>query len=138
MTTINRVPPPIASVKTDDPNTARWKSTPRPDRPIHLIAMGYTRLRYTSHGYARYTAYYWDLRGRQRSAGTFARQRDANRTWRRAEAQITADPWTTMLISGSYSGTPESSNGPGARGADQRYWSAVPHRRSVIRVRLVQ
>lgn len=50
--------------------------------------MGYTRLRYKSCGDARYTAYYWDLRGRQRSAGTFARQRDAERAWRRAEAQI--------------------------------------------------
>ncbi|MEV0056174.1 hypothetical protein AB0H34_37520 [Saccharopolyspora shandongensis] len=50
--------------------------------------MGYTRLRYTIYGGPRYTAYYWDLRGRQRSAGTFARQRDAERAWRRAEAQI--------------------------------------------------
>ncbi|MFI0468319.1 hypothetical protein ACH347_29910 [Saccharopolyspora sp. 5N102] len=37
--------------------------------------MGYTRLRYTSQGDARYTAYYWDLRGRQCSADTFTRQR---------------------------------------------------------------
>jgi hypothetical protein len=56
--------------------------------PVQQFVMGYTRLRYTSYGDARYTAYYWDLLGRQRSAGTFARQRDAERTWRRAEAQI--------------------------------------------------
>ena len=30
---------------------------------------------------------YRDLRGRQRSAGTFATQRQADRAWQRAEAQ---------------------------------------------------
>lgn len=51
--------------------------------------MGYSRLRRNRHGHARYTAYYWDLRGRARSAGTFNRKRDADRAWRRAEAGIT-------------------------------------------------
>ncbi|MCI2423839.1 hypothetical protein MOQ72_41185 [Saccharopolyspora sp. K220] len=50
--------------------------------------MGYSKPRLNRQGYARYTAYYWDLRGRARSAGTFARKRDADRAWRRAEAEI--------------------------------------------------
>ena len=41
--------------------------------------MGYSKLRRNRQGHARYTAYYWDLRGRARSAGTFDRKRDADR-----------------------------------------------------------
>lgn len=51
--------------------------------------MGYCKQRVNRQGHARYTAYYWDLRGRARSAGTFSRKRDADRAWRRAEAGIT-------------------------------------------------
>jgi site-specific recombinase XerD len=50
--------------------------------------MGYSRLRYDLQGRARYTAYYWDLCGHARSAGTFIRKRDANRAWRKTEAKI--------------------------------------------------
>jgi hypothetical protein len=50
--------------------------------------MGYSRLRYDLQGRARYTAYYWDLHGHARSAGTFIRKRDANRAWRKTEAKI--------------------------------------------------
>ena len=32
--------------------------------------------------------YYWDLRGRERSAGTFARKKDAGRSWQAAEARV--------------------------------------------------
>ncbi len=50
--------------------------------------MGYSRLRRDVQDKARYTAYYWDLRGHARSAGTFVRKRDAERAWRKAEAKI--------------------------------------------------
>ncbi len=50
--------------------------------------MGSTRLRYTSQSDTHYTAYYWDLRSQQLSAGTFTRTCDAERAWRCAEAQI--------------------------------------------------
>ena len=36
--------------------------------------MGYSRLRTGRDGKPRYTAYYWDIRGRERSAGTFSKQ----------------------------------------------------------------
>ncbi|OKI19816.1 hypothetical protein A6A25_38675 [Saccharothrix sp. CB00851] len=36
----------------------------------------------------RYTAYYWDVWGRERSAGTFDHVRDADRAWRRAEVDV--------------------------------------------------
>ncbi len=39
-------------------------------------------------GRVRYTAVYRDLKGRQRSAGTFATQRQADRAWQRAEAKV--------------------------------------------------
>lgn len=61
--------------------------------------MGCSRQRFNKWGEPRYTAYYWDLRGRQRSAGTFARKRDADRAWRRAEARI-ADGRFLNLASG--------------------------------------
>ncbi|MCW2862455.1 MAG: integrase family protein, partial [Actinoallomurus sp.] len=49
--------------------------------------MGYVRTRYRRDGCPRHTAYYWDVRGRERSAGTFALKKDAVRAWRRAEAR---------------------------------------------------
>ena len=36
----------------------------------------------------RYTAVYRDLKGRQRSAGTFSQRREADRAWQRAEAKV--------------------------------------------------
>lgn len=50
--------------------------------------MGYSRRRYGLDGKPRYTAYYHDLRGRERSAGTFPRKKDADRAWRAAEARV--------------------------------------------------
>jgi integrase len=49
--------------------------------------VGYVRMRCRKDGSPRYTAYYWDVRGRERSAGTFANRRDAARAWRRAEGR---------------------------------------------------
>ncbi len=48
--------------------------------------MGQSRKRIGGDGKARYTAYYDDVTGRRRSAGTFASRRDADRAWQRAEA----------------------------------------------------
>jgi hypothetical protein len=47
--------------------------------------MGLSRRRGTG-GRPRYTAYYRDLRGREVSAGTFARNADADAAWQAAEA----------------------------------------------------
>lgn len=50
--------------------------------------MGYSRLRVGRSGRVRWTAYYWDVRGRERSAGTFGRRREADRAWQRAETKV--------------------------------------------------
>jgi integrase len=48
--------------------------------------VGQSRKRIGGDGKARYTAYYDDVTGRRRSAGTFSSRRDADRAWQRAEA----------------------------------------------------
>ncbi len=50
--------------------------------------MGYLRKRAGRDGKLRYTAYYWDIKGRERSAGTFGNRKDADRAWQRAEAKL--------------------------------------------------
>ncbi len=50
--------------------------------------MGYLRKRVGRDGRPRYTAYYWDAKGRERSAGTFGSKKDADRAWQRAEAKV--------------------------------------------------
>ena len=50
--------------------------------------MGYSRNRPGQDGKSRYTAYYWDLRSRECSAGTFRRKKDADRAWQAAEARV--------------------------------------------------
>jgi integrase len=50
--------------------------------------MGYTRSRAGRDGKPRYTAYYWDIRGRERSAGTFSSRKDADRAWQREEVKV--------------------------------------------------
>jgi site-specific recombinase XerD len=52
--------------------------------------MGQTRERVGKNGKSRYTAYYDDIRGVRRSAGTFASSREADRAWQRAEARLDA------------------------------------------------
>jgi integrase len=49
--------------------------------------VGQSRKRIGGDGKARYTAYYDDVTGRRRSAGTFASRREADRAWQRAEAE---------------------------------------------------
>ncbi len=43
--------------------------------------MGYSRERTGRDGKPRYTAYYWDVRGRERSAGTFSSKKAADKAW---------------------------------------------------------
>jgi len=50
--------------------------------------MGFTRERVGADGKVRYAATYRDLRGRQRSAGTFGNRRQAGRAWQRAEGKV--------------------------------------------------
>ena len=50
--------------------------------------MGFARKRTGRDGEVRYLACYRDMKGRIRSAGTFANQRLANRAWQRAEAKL--------------------------------------------------
>jgi integrase len=51
------------------------------------MGVGYVRTRYRKDGCPRHTAYYWDVRSRERSAGTFAMKQEAVRAWRSAEAR---------------------------------------------------
>ena len=48
--------------------------------------MGYARKRTGRDGKSRYTAYYLDIRGQDRSAGTFSNKKDATDAWKKAEA----------------------------------------------------
>jgi len=50
--------------------------------------MGSTRARVGQDGSTRYVALYRDLRGRQRSAGTFTTEKQADKAWQRAEALV--------------------------------------------------
>jgi hypothetical protein len=50
--------------------------------------MGYSRVRTGRDSKPRYTAYYWDIRGRERSAGTFPSRKEADRAWQRAETKV--------------------------------------------------
>jgi integrase len=50
--------------------------------------MGYTQKRSGHDGKPRYTAVYQNLRGQRRSAGTFAKKKDANKAWQKAEARL--------------------------------------------------
>jgi hypothetical protein len=57
---------------------------------IKVVAMGYARKRTGRDGKSRYTAYYLDIRGQDRSAGTFSNKKDANDAWKEAEASVSA------------------------------------------------
>ena len=50
--------------------------------------MGFSRKRAGKGGAVRYTAYYTDLRGRERSAGTFSSKKQADRAWQREESRV--------------------------------------------------
>ena len=50
--------------------------------------MGFSRKRLGKDGRPRYTAYYCDIKDRERSAGTFTNKKDADKAWQRAEAKV--------------------------------------------------
>jgi len=52
--------------------------------------MGFSRKRTGRGGKPRYTAYYLDIRGQERSAGTFPNKKDANDAWKKAEGAVSA------------------------------------------------
>jgi hypothetical protein len=55
-----------------------------------MVVMGFARKRPGRDGRPRYTAYYLDFRGQERSAGTFSTRKDASDSWKRAEAAVRA------------------------------------------------
>jgi integrase len=55
---------------------------------VTLDHVGSTRARVDKDGKTRYVALYRDLRGRQRSAGTFTSEKQADKAWQRAEALV--------------------------------------------------
>jgi site-specific recombinase XerD len=50
--------------------------------------VGYSRTRYRKSGKPRYTAYYVDVKGDERSAGTFSNKKEADKAWQRAEIKL--------------------------------------------------
>jgi integrase len=52
--------------------------------------VGFPRKRLDKDGKPRYTAYYVDVRGKERSAGTYATKGEANRAWQEAESKLRA------------------------------------------------
>jgi integrase len=57
---------------------------------IKVVIVGFTRKRPGRDGKPRYTAYYMDIRGQERSAGTFGRKKDSDEAWKKAEVAISA------------------------------------------------
>jgi hypothetical protein len=70
--------------------------------------MGFSRRRRGRDGRPRYISYYRDLRGREASAGTFARKADADAAWQAAEVNARAglrhDPGRGRQTFGHYAG----------------------------------
>ncbi len=52
--------------------------------------MGFSRKRIGRNGKPRYTAYYLDIRGQERSAGTFSNKKAADKAWQDEEAKVRA------------------------------------------------
>jgi integrase len=50
--------------------------------------VGFSRKRIGQDGKPRYTAYYVDLKGQERSAGTFTTKKQADKEWQKAEARL--------------------------------------------------
>ena len=60
--------------------------------------MGFSRRRRGTDGRPRHTAYYRDLRGREVSAGAFARKADADAAWQAAEVRAPQVGWSFRLM----------------------------------------
>ena len=52
--------------------------------------MGFSRKRNGQNGKPRYTAYYIDIRGQERSAGTFSSRKASEKAWQDEEAKVRA------------------------------------------------
>jgi integrase len=65
---------------------------PRSDcgQMIKVVIMGFSRRRIGRDGKPKYTAYYRDIRGKERSAGTFGRKKESDDAWKAAEAAVSA------------------------------------------------
>jgi integrase len=57
---------------------------------IKAVSMGFSRKRIGRDGRPRYTAYYLDIRGQQRSAGTFPSKKASDKAWQDEEAKVRA------------------------------------------------
>jgi hypothetical protein len=57
---------------------------------IKVAIMGFSRKRTGRDGKSRYTAYYLDIRGQERSAGTFSNKKDSDDAWKKAEVGVKA------------------------------------------------
>jgi len=57
---------------------------------IKVVSMGFSRKRLGRDGKPRYTAYYLDIRGQQRSAGTFRNRKASDKAWQDEEAKVRA------------------------------------------------
>jgi hypothetical protein len=57
---------------------------------MEIIRVGHSRKRAGADGRPRYTAYYRDVSGRARSAGSFSNRKDADSAWQLAEASMAA------------------------------------------------
>jgi integrase len=50
--------------------------------------MGHSRPRTGTDGKTRYTAYYVDIKGKEKSAGTFSNRKESDKAWQRAEVKV--------------------------------------------------
>lgn len=57
---------------------------------IKVVSMGFSRKRIGLDGKPRYTAYYLDIRGQERSGGTFSSKKVADKAWQDEEAKVRA------------------------------------------------
>jgi hypothetical protein len=57
---------------------------------IKVMVMGFSRKRIGREGKPRYTAYYLDIRGQERSAGTFSSRKASDNAWQDEEAKVRA------------------------------------------------
>jgi integrase len=58
------------------------------DQVVGVVKMGFSRKRTSRDGKPRYTAYYVDAKGHERSAGTFSNKKEADKAWHRKETQL--------------------------------------------------
>lgn len=55
---------------------------------VWVILVGFSRRRVGKDGKARYTAYYVDVKGQERSAGTYGSKKKADKAWQDAETKV--------------------------------------------------